>query len=202
MKLVFVGPPGSGKGTEAKIISEKLGIPHISTGDLLREAKGEKKKQIDLYVNKGELFPDELMLEVLKERIEKPDCEKGFILDGFPRTLPQAEMLDKLVKIDKIIEVDISDKIAIARLSGRRNCSKCGAIYNINTEPKPLQESICDKCGAKLYEREDNSPEVIQNRLDVYHRQTKPILEKYNTLKINGEPKIEEVTKEILSKLK
>jgi len=201
MKLIIIGGPGSGKGTQAKFLSKKLSIPHISTGDILREVKGESRKKIDSYVAKGNLFPDELMFEILKKRLEKEDCKNGFILDGFPRTIPQVDLLDSFTNIDHAIEIIVSEEEIIKRLSGRRTCEKCGGIFNIYTFPKPKQENICDTCGEKLHERDDQAPEAIKTRIKVYHKQTKPILERYNTIKINGEQEIEEVTKNILEKL-
>jgi adenylate kinase len=139
MKLIFIGAQASGKGTQAKIIADKLGIKHISTGDLLRSATGEFKKEIESYTTNGNLVPDELIFKLLKEKIKSLN---GFILDGFPRNLEQAKMLEKVTKIDKIIEIKISDNEAIKRISGRRNCPKCGRIYNIYTSPAPIKENV------------------------------------------------------------
>ncbi len=201
MKLVFIGPQGSGKGTQAKIVSEKLNIPHISTGDLLRNCEEELKERVNSFINKGELIPNGLMIEILKKRISKDDCKYGFILDGFPRNLEQAKELEKNITIDKYIEISISDEEAVKRLSGRRNCNKCGAIYNVNTSPKPEKEGICDKCCGKLYQREDDTEEAIKKRLDVYHKETEPILENLPSIKIDGEKSIEEVSEDILKNL-
>ncbi len=201
MRLVLIGPQGSGKGTQAKIISKKLKIPHISTGDLLRNLRGELKQKVDRYVNRGELIPDELMIEILKDRISKPDCKKGFLLDGFPRNLRQAKELNKLVEIDKVFEISIPDEEAIRRISGRRNCENCGEIYNINTSPKPKQDGICDKCGGRLYQREDDNEKAVKKRLEIYHKETEPVLKYYNTIKINGKQDIEKVTDDILKEL-
>lgn len=195
MNLIFVGPQGSGKGTQAKIISEKLNLDHISTGDLLRNIEGDIKKKVDKYVNKGLLIPDDLMLEILKKQLSE-----NFILDGFPRNLKQAEMLSSIIDIDKVVEIFISDKEAIKRLSGRRTCKKCGAIYNIYTNPP--KKDVCDKCGGELIKRKDDNEEAIKKRLEIYHSETEPILEKYPVLKINGEQEIEKVTKDILKGLK
>jgi len=201
MKLVFIGPQGSGKGTQAKIISEKLNIPHISTGDLLRNAEGELKEKINSILNSGKLISDELVLDLLKKRISEDDTKNGFILDGFPRNLKQAKMLKKITKIDKIIEISISDEESIRRLSGRLNCKNCGAIYNINTGPKPKIDNKCDKCNSDLYQREDDKPEAIKRRLETYHKETEPILENYPHVKIDGEQSIEKVTQDILNAL-
>jgi adenylate kinase len=198
MKLIFIGAQASGKGTQAKIISEKLKIPHISTGDLLRSAEGELKKEIESYTIKGNLVPDELIFKLLKEKIAKID---GFILDGFPRNLKQAEMLNNITSIDKIIEIEISDEEAVKRISGRRNCPKCGKIYNVYTSPKPLSENKCDNDESNLFQRADDTEDAAKKRLQIYHEETEPILEKYPSLKINGQQEISKVTEDILSNL-
>lgn len=195
MNIIFIGIQGSGKGTQAKIISEKLKIPHISTGDLLRSAQGELKQEIDSYMLQGKLIPDELMLKILKETLDKAD--NGFILDGFPRNIEQAKALDKITRIDKAIEIVISDEEALKRLSGRRNCENCKANYNIYTAPKPKQEGVCDYCQGKLVQRKDDNEEAIKKRLEVYHKETEPILNHYKSIKINGEQDIEKVTYDI-----
>jgi len=200
MRIVFLGPQGSGKGTQAKIISEILNVPHISTGDLLREVEGELRKQVDEYMLKGQLVPVEIVVQVLKQRIEKPDCKKGFILDGFPRSLEQAQELEKEIEIDKYFEIFISDEEAIKRLSGRRTCSKCGAIYNVNSDAKPLVDGKCDKCGEGLFQREDDKEEAIKKRLEIYHNETEPTIEKYDVIRVNGKQGIESVSHDILDK--
>jgi len=182
MRIVMLGPPGAGKGTYASRLTVKLGIPHISTGDMVRE---EIKKQTELgkkikeYSDRGALVPDEIIIRLLAERLRKPNCAKGFILDGFPRTINQAEALEKIAKIDLAINLNVPDEIIITRLSNRLICSKCGAIYNLLTL-KPKKEGICDKCGGNLYQREDDKPEVIKERLNVYRRQTAPLIEYYS----------------------
>lgn len=201
MRIVLIGAQGSGKGTQAKVLSEILHVPHISTGDLLRNARGELKKQIDEYVLKGQLVPDGLMIRVLKERISKPDCKEGFILDGFPRNLNQADELDKQIEIDEYIEIFITDEEAVKRLSGRWNCNKCGIIYNVVTFPKPKVPGKCDKCNGELFQREDDKEEAIKKRLEIYHAETEPIVKKYEVVRINGKQKIEKVTRDILEKL-
>lgn len=202
MKLVFIGPQGSGKGTQAKIIAEKLGLVHISTGDLLRGATGELKEKIDEYMLKGELIPDELMIRILNKRISEPDCEKGFILDGFPRNLKQAEELEKEINVDKYVEIAIGDEEAVKRVSGRWNCKDCNIAYNVVTAPKPKVEGKCDKCGNELFQRADDKEGAIRKRLEVYHSETEPILEKYDIIRINGEQDIEKVSEDILDALK
>ncbi len=201
MRLIFIGPQGSGKGTQAKVISEVLNVPHISTGDLLRNAQGELKKQVDEYMLKGHLIPDELMIKILKERISKPDCKKGFILDGFPRNLNQAEELEKEIEIDKYFEIFITDEEAVKRLSGRWNCRNCDIAYNIITMPKPKIPGKCDQCNGDLSQREDDKEDAIKKRLEIYHNETEPILEKYDVIRINGKQKIERVTHDIIEKL-
>jgi len=181
MRIVMLGPPGAGKGTYASRLTRRLGIPHISTGDMVRE---EIKKQTDLgkkikeYSDRGALVPDEIIIKLLAERIRKPDCSGGFILDGFPRTIRQAEALENIAKIDLVINLNVPDEIIITRLSNRLICRECGAIYNLLTL-KPKKDRICDKCGGALYQREDDKPEVIKERLNIYRRQTEPLIEYY-----------------------
>jgi adenylate kinase len=183
-KLIFLGPPGVGKGTVAKMITGKLGVIQISTGDLLRAAVKEGSElgnQAKEYMNAGKLVPDELVINMLKERIKQPDCEKGFILDGFPRTIPQAEALDSSdVQIDKVISFDAKKETIIQRLSGRRTCKGCGAIFHVENIP-PKVEGVCDKCEGELIQRDDDKPEAIEKRLDVYEQQTAPLIDYYKT---------------------
>ncbi len=202
MNLVFIGPQASGKGTQAKIVANELGLVHISTGDLVRGATGDLKLKIDGYINKGNLVPDELMIEILKKRLElEEEKGKGFILDGFPRNLVQARELEKITQIDKFVEISISDEEALKRLSGRVNCTNCGMSYNLVTSPKPKKGGVCDKCGEKLYKREDDNEEAIKKRLEIYHNETELILKEYPSVNINGEQSIEEVTKDVLEEL-
>lgn len=205
MKLVITGPQGSGKGTQAKILAKKLNIIHISTGELFRNAQGSIKEEIDSYINKGNLVPDELTVKMLKERISQPDAKKGFILDGFPRNLEQSKSLDNEINIDKVIEISLSNEEAIKRLSGRRFCPRCGREYNLETSPKPKENNLCDNCGLELKKRNDDNPEAIKKRLEIYHNKTKPILEHYKKqnklISINGEDTIENVQEKILKKL-
>ena len=179
--IVLLGPQGSGKGTHGKFIASKLGIPLISTGDIFRE---EVKKETELgkkvreFVEKGELVPDEIVVSVVKDRIAKPDCSNGFVLDGFPRTIQQAKALENLTKVDLVIFLDVTKETIIDRLSTRRICSKCGAIYNLKYMP-PRVPGKCDVCGGELYQRSDDRPEVIARRLEEYEERTKPLVEFY-----------------------
>ncbi len=181
MRLVFIGPPGIGKGTYASAVSKVYGIPHISTGDIFREEikQGtELGRKVKEYVERGELVPDEIVIEVVRKRLLQEDCKRGFILDGFPRTLKQAEALDKITKIDLVLNFKAPDEVIIERLSGRLICSKCGAIYHRKWMP-PKKPGICDKCGGPLITREDDRPEVIRHRLELFRRQFAPIIEYY-----------------------
>jgi adenylate kinase len=200
MKLLLIGPQGSGKGTQAKLLAARLGIPHISTGDLLRSATGELRRDIDSYIVKGNLYPDEKMLGILEQRLGKADCRKGYILDGFPRNLKQAEMLDKITRVDFAVEIHISDDEAVRRLSRRVACSNCNEGYNYATMP-PRRYGVCDKCEGKLVQRDDDKEEAIRKRLGIYHRDTEPILKHYHTIRVNGEKGVEEVQREIVQNL-
>jgi adenylate kinase len=186
LKLILLGPPGAGKGTIAAKISEKYGIPGISTGDLFRNAVknstplGLKVKEI---MGKGELVPDELTCDLVKERLGKDDVKNGYMLDGFPRTIPQAEALKDFAQIDKVINFICSNDVVISRLSGRRICKDCGKIYHVTNMP-PKTEGICDACGGELYTRDDDKIESIKNRLEVYKEQTEPLINFYKNLNI------------------
>ncbi len=186
MKIVMLGAPGAGKGTQAKMIAEKYSIPHVSTGDIFRanikngtELGMEAKK----YMDQGKLVPDELTVKILLDRVAQEDCAKGYVLDGFPRTIPQAEVLDRALKelgdaIDYAINVDVPDENIVKRMSGRRACLTCGATYHMEHIP-PRTEGICDKCGQSLVLRDDDKAETVLNRLKVYHDQTQPLIDFY-----------------------
>ena len=198
MRLIFVGPQGSGKGTQAKRIAKRFGFCHISSGDLLREVTGDLKLEVDRFMNKGDLVPDELIIRILKERLKKVDCKKGFILDGFPRNVSQVKELAKITDIDKVVEISISDEESIKRISGRRNCVKCGAIFNVNSSPRPKVEGVCDKCGGELVQRADDNEKALKERLKVYHKETERILKMYKFMRVNGNNSIEKVEADIV----
>jgi adenylate kinase len=186
MRAVIFGPPGSGKGTYASRLQANLGVDVISMGDIFREIMKEDTplgKKVKGFVEKGLLVPDDVVIEVLKNRLAKSSNKKGFILDGFPRTIEQAKALEKIVKIDVVIQLTVPDWIIIERLSTRRICKNCGEVYNIRYL-KPKVEGICDKCGGQLYQRSDDTPEVIKDRIGVYERQTQPILKYYKEKKV------------------
>ncbi len=209
MNIILFGPPGAGKGTQSEVISQKQSIPAISTGNIIREALksgSELGLRLKQYMSDGGLVPDEVVIDIIKERIKKSDCKNGFILDGFPRTIPQAEALDKMgIKIDKVLEINVSDDIIIERMSGRRVCETCGSSYHMQNK-KPQVEGICDKCHGTLVQREDDHPDTVKNRLQIYHKQTKP-LENYYSKQgkltvINGDNKsIKETVELVLSAL-
>ena len=191
MKIIMLGAPGAGKGTQAKMIAEKCGIPHISTGDIFRAnikngtELGAKAKE---YMDKGLLVPDELVCDLVVDRIQQADCEKGYILDGFPRTIPQAEALENALnaieqKLDYSIDIDVPDENIINRMSGRRACVGCGATYHVLFNPTKV-EGKCDVCGESLILRDDDKPETVKKRLDVYHTQTQPLIDFYTERKV------------------
>jgi adenylate kinase len=183
MKLIFLGPPGAGKGTIASRICEELKIPHISTGDLFRKAIKNKTtlgQKVQIIIESGNLVPDALTVALVKERLHEDDISNGYILDGFPRTIVQADALAEFSKIDGVIDFTISDEQVVSRLSGRRLCKNCGESYHVETI-KPSKEGICDKCGKELIIRPDDAPEAIKNRLKVYYDQTEPLIDYYRT---------------------
>ncbi|MBQ9308677.1 MAG: adenylate kinase [Clostridia bacterium] len=180
MNIIFLGPPGAGKGTQAQRICDELGIPQISTGDILRRAVkdetpvGLKAKE---YMEAGKLVPDEILVEIIRDRLAQDDCKTGYILDGFPRTVPQAEALEKIADIDVVVELAVDDEALIRRLSGRRVCLKCGATYHVSTLG---DKTTCDKCGETLIQRKDDNADTVKNRLEVYHNQTAPLISFYS----------------------
>ena len=206
MKLILLGAPGAGKGTQAEVICEELKIPAISTGNIIREAvkngtpMGAKAKT---YMEKGALVPDDVVIGIIKERLVQDDCKGGFILDGFPRTVPQA--LDAMgVAIDRVVEISVPDEAIEKRLGGRRVCGSCGSSYHMEHKP-PKQEGVCDKCGGELILRKDDQPETIRDRLKVYHDQTEPLKDFYQGKGIlrvvDGQAGIENTTKQVLAAL-
>jgi len=181
MKLVFLGAPGAGKGTQAQEVCRHYNIPQISTGDLLRDAVGEGSdlgKQAKGYMNSGQLVPDELVIKLLEERLQRPDCQGGYILDGFPRSIGQAEALETIAKLDAVIFLDVPENVLVKRLTGRRICPKCNAIFHVLNNP-PSKEGVCDKCGADLIQRDDDTEATVLKRLDTYKQSTMPLIKFY-----------------------
>lgn len=208
MKLILLGAPGAGKGTQAEIIASKLNIPTISTGNILREAikngteTGLKAKS---FMDKGMLVPDDVIIGIVRERLAEPDCASGYILDGMPRTIPQAQaLLDQGVEIDRVVSIEIADEVIEKRMTGRRVCSSCGASYHIVANP-PKTEGICNACGGELVIRKDDKPETVRHRLEVYHAETealKGFYEKLGKLRlVEGNQPIEDATRDILAAL-
>ena len=208
MKLIMLGAPGAGKGTQAEILSAKLGIPTISTGNILRAAIKEGTKtglEAKSYMDAGKLVPDSVIIGIVSQRLAQPDCAKGFILDGVPRTIGQAEALDKAgVRFDHVVSIEISDEEIEARMEGRRVCSKCGAPYHIKAKP-PKQEGVCDSCGGPVVQRDDDKPETVRGRLEVYHSETEPLKDYYKEKGIlnvvDNQPTIAGTTEVILEAL-
>ncbi len=204
MKLIIVGAPGAGKGTQAAILAETLQIPTISTGAVLRKEIAEGTafgKTADSYIKSGNLVPDEFIVDLMKDRLSRDDCQNGFILDGFPRTVKQAEALDEMgIGIDKVLDIEVADEAIVERLSGRRECSSCRATYHTVYNP-PVQADVCDKCGTALTVREDDKPETIQNRLKVYHESTEPLIDFYRQKGLlvvaEGQGEVADTTKEV-----
>ena len=208
MKIILLGSPGAGKGTQAEVICNRYNIPAISTGNIIREAlktgteMGLKAKS---YMESGALVPDEVVIGIIKERIVKDDCKDGFILDGFPRTIPQAEALDKMgIVIDKVIDIEVPDEKIINRMSGRRVCEKCGASYHLEYK-KPKVEGICDACSGTLIQRKDDHPDTVKSRLDVYHSETEPLKDYYEKqgklTVVEGQEEIEDTTRLLIEAL-
>ena len=208
MNLILLGAPGAGKGTQAELLIEQLQIPSISTGNMLREAMANGSalgKQVKQYMESGALVPDDVILSIVAERVQKPDCQNGFILDGVPRTLAQAEALDaKGVRIDHVVSIEIDDAVIEGRMTGRRVCTKCGASYHITANP-PKQEGICDLCGSEVTTRKDDAPETVRHRLEVYHASTeilKDYYQKQGKLSVvEGNQSIEDANRDILRAL-
>lgn len=207
MKLILLGPPGAGKGTQAEILSKKLGVDTISTGVMLRAAIREGTelgKMAEGYINAGKLVPDEVVVGIVKERLAQDDCKKGFILDGFPRTTAQAEALTASgVEIDKVLSLEVSDETIIERLSGRRECGKCGTPYHVVYKPSPAGDKC--PCGGDLIQRADDNEETVKNRIEVYHNQTEPIKEYYQAqgklVVAYGKEELADTTKEVMQAL-
>ncbi|MCR5636507.1 MAG: adenylate kinase [Clostridiales bacterium] len=208
MNIILLGAPGAGKGTQAEKICQKLDIPAISTGNIIREAlrsgteMGLKAKS---YMDEGKLVPDEVVIGIIKDRLACDDCANGFILDGFPRTIPQAEALDKMgVRIDRVIDIEVPDEKIAARMSGRRVCADCGASYHLEHK-KPKADGVCDTCAGALIQRKDDHPDTVLSRLDVYHKETEPLKDYYKAQNklwiIDGQDKVEDTTKLVFEAL-
>ena len=208
MKLILLGAPGAGKGTQADILCKELDIPTISTGNMLRaaiKAGTETGKQAEAYMKAGKLVPDEVIIGIIHDRVAEDDCKNGYILDGVPRTIAQAESLEKAgIVFDDLISIEISDEVIMERMSGRRVCEHCGASYHLVAVP-PKQEGICDKCGGKLIQRHDDEPETVKHRLEVYHQETEPLKDFYakrGLLKsVENQPTVAETSEAILRAL-
>lgn len=208
MKIIFLGAPGAGKGTQAEIISEKFGIPTVSTGNIIREALKngtEMGLKAKAYTEVGQLVPDEVVIGIIKERLVKDDCANGFILDGFPRTIPQAEALGAMgIEIDKIVSIEVPDENIMERMTGRRVCGKCGASYHLSFK-KPAVDGVCDSCGDALVQRKDDAPETVADRLKVYHDQTEPLKDYYAGLGkleiVEGVGSVSDITERVLKAL-
>ena len=208
MKLVLLGAPGAGKGTQAEVISEKYNIPTISTGNIIRAALKngtEMGLKAKAYIDSGRLVPDDVVIGIIKERLSEADCQNGFILDGFPRTIPQAEALDNMnIAIDKALSLEVADREIVKRMSGRRVCEKCGCSYHMEYK-KPATDGICDACGGALVTRKDDEPDTVIDRLDIYHKTTEPLKSYYKNqgklIIVEGQPEVEDTTKFVLAAL-
>lgn len=208
MKITIMGPPGGGKGTQAEILSDKLSIPHISTGAIIRSAIREKTelgKVAEDYIANGQLVPDKLVIDMVSKRLSEKDCENGYILDGFPRTLPQADAMDKFgIELDYALNLLVGDEVIVDRLGGRRECKACAAPYHVKFNP-PEKEGVCDKCGGVLITRADDVPDTIRQRLNVYHSETEPLIDFYKKkdilVNVAGRDSIEDTTDAVLQAL-
>ncbi len=208
MKITIMGPPGGGKGTQAEILSDKLSIPHISTGAIIRSAIREKTelgKVAEDYIANGQLVPDKLVIDMVSKRLSEKDCENGYILDGFPRTLPQADAMDKFgIELDYALNLLVDDEVIVDRLGGRRECKACAAPYHVKFNP-PEKEGVCDKCGGVLITRADDVPDTIRQRLSVYHSETEPLIDFYKKkdilVNVAGRDSIEDTTDAVLQAL-
>ena len=208
MKLILLGAPGAGKGTQAEILSKKLGIPTISTGNILREAiknQTETGLKAKAFMDNGQLVPDDVIIGIVEERLAQPDCAEGYILDGMPRTIPQAEALEQRgIHFDAVVSIEILDEVIEGRMTGRRVCSGCGASYHITAHP-PKIENVCDACGAALSIRKDDAPETVKSRLQVFHAETEPLKDFYAKLGllklVEGNQPIDSATQDILKAL-
>ena len=202
MKLILLGAPGAGKGTQAAVISERCHIPQISTGNIIRAALKngtEMGKMAKSFIEAGKLVPDDVVIGIIKDRLAEDDCKDGFILDGFPRTIPQAEALDKMgIEIDKVIDIEVSDDVIVDRMSGRRVCEKCGRPYHL-VSLRPKQEGICDDCAGALIQRKDDHPDTVKARLEIYHNETEPLKDYYKNqgklYEVQGANSVEETTR-------
>ena len=208
MKLILLGAPGAGKGTQAKWISREYGLPHISTGDILRQNVKEGTelgKEARKYMDEGKLVPDELIIGMVKDRLSRDDCRNGFILDGFPRTIKQAEELEKITDIDAVLNIYVPFEKLIERITGRRSCPKCGAVYHIKYNP-PKVDGICDACGTPLIQRDDDKEETVKKRLETYEEQTAPLIDYYEKkgklITVEGQEELEDTVRLVREALK
>ena len=209
MKLVLLGPPGAGKGTQAAEITKAFHIPAISTGHIIRNAIAENTpvgQKAKAFIDRGELVPDDMVVELVKERIKEKDCENGYILDGFPRTVSQAEIMSELpIQVDMVLEIKVDQDVIIERLSGRRECKSCGTTYHVTDHP-PKEEGVCDRCGEPLIQRADDVPEIIKNRMEVYKEQTEPLKQYYEAknllVTVCGQDKVQDTTKAVIQAIR
>ena len=204
MRLILLGAPGAGKGTQAEILSRELSVPTISTGNILRAAMKEGTPvglKAKSYINSGKLVPDEIIIDIIKERTAKPDCAHGYILDGVPRTIPQAEAMEEMgLEVDIALSIEIEDHVIIERMAGRRTCKECSQTFHVVSNP-PKQDGVCDFCGGELHIRKDDAPEIVMDRLETYHRETEPLKEFYaqrgKLVSVENQPSIDAMTAEI-----